>query len=140
VHNLPEGEQIRYYEARPAVVDSRLQPLKDASGNVSLGDTLVTSAEGSGELTRSMESGFNKQVGGCEDPTQRYCDEGGVVYRLAHAVYWVLAVHTGVVYNVAVAMVWGKYVAVWTPKKSWTADTGLLRDQIVNSIATQLRI
>lgn len=167
VNWLAEGDTMRVYEDDPYLVDVRLQPIEDAYGNVNLGDTLVNSSSASGELTsRTYEFKPSRTVGGCTNPLERYCtdedpmgagDGGEVVpigdpndvdqtqgalriYKVGLAVYWVAGVHVAVVYNAYVAIVWGKYVAIGT-RRNWTAaQTSLLRDQIISSIATRLAV
>jgi len=165
VNWLAEGDTMRVYEDDPYLVDVRMQSLEDAYGNVNLGDTLVTSSSASGELTsRTYEIKPTRTVGGCADPTQRACmdepmstgddevvpigDPNEVdqtqgafrIYKVGLAVYWVAGVHVAVVYNAYVAIAWGRYVAIG-PRRNWTvAQTSLLRDQIINSIATRLAV
>jgi SdpC family antimicrobial peptide len=133
IHRLMEGDTIRALEADPAQVDQRLQPYLDANGNLSLGDTLVTTTGASNELTSSTTSDYT--VGGCSDPTQVICDE-----PMAIPVYvWYYGVHVALVYNVYIAVTWGIFLAIDVPRL-WNLDSDLMRDQIVNSIAQRLAV
>lgn len=140
MHYTVEGDSVAYYEANPALVDSRLQPYLDPNGNLSLGDTAVTTAEASDELTRHVQTIY--EGGGTDDctpePYQIQCETGaGIMIALGAVVYIVAAVHVLSVYNVAIAVVWGRWVAL-EPKKPWGVDSDLLKDQLIDSIATML--
>lgn len=135
---VAEGDSLRYYDAHPSIVSARMQPRMDATGHFSLGDTAVTASDASTEIHNqiSTSSGGGTSCGAngelCQSMYVLYA------YRAGAIVYYVAAVHAAVVYNVVVAIAWGKYVAVTTLRDTWTADTSLLKDQIINSIAVRL--
>jgi hypothetical protein len=137
-----EGDSLAYYDANPSVVDSKMQPYLDPNGYFSLGDTLVTPSNASSELSNSNSSYYGDGGGGCEDPTQIICDSpSGLIYayRAGVIVYYVGGVHVALVYNAYAFITAGRYVALWTPRHPFSQSTSLLRDEIINSIATNLR-
>lgn len=141
LHYTVEGDSLDYFNDNPSVVGSRMQPYLDPNGYFSLGDTLVTPSDASTELSNSNDTYYGGGGGGCEDPTQIICDSvSGAMYgfRAGVIVYYVGGVHVALVYNAYVMITAGRYVALWTPRHPFSQSTSLLREQIINSIATNL--
>jgi SdpC family antimicrobial peptide len=143
VNHTAEGDEIAMYEADYNLLQNKLQPHLDANGYLSLGDTAVTVSETSAELSTTTGSEYSKPSG----PVTPFChmepcdNPQGIfrIYKHGLAVYYVAAVHVAVIYNAAVAITGGVKVAVFARRMHWTANTSVLRDQMINSIAYGLR-
>lgn len=146
VHYTVEGDSLAYYDQNPSVVSDRMQPYLDPNGYFSLGDTLVTPAGASTQLSDNNNTYYHDGGGECEDPTQIICDSVSTSgyspygFRVGVIVYYVGGVHVALVYNAYFVITAGRYVALWTPKHPFSQSTSLLREQIINSIATNLRV
>lgn len=136
VHRTSLGDTITRYADDAVQLQQQMDPYLNADGYMELPDTAISRQDATDGYNSSVESGGGGGGGGCIDGV---CPEG-VLMGPAFAVYIVIFVHAGVGYNVALAMTVWRWVAVWTPKKSFTADTNLLRDQTVNSIAQRLAL